>query len=509
MKSNLRRGRLALGIICIALGFASSIHATASITKERIGTGSGFASSRVFTLNAATQITLDGRAIDGMTQAEFPAGLQGRATIGSDVNASITSGTASRIDFQYALKGPITTRTPLRILGQPVLTTADTKFVGIANIGALPSTGIVQVSGRRDNNNTLVATLLRLRSNGLPEWKLSGFLTAVNAAGGTANIGSQIFSTTGVSQVGCTTGLLVGGFVKVSATPIANFTAASVLNTATKIECDDPEQSGATDDGAVLTGTIAELPTATTIRVGQVVISFNPTTVQFVQGGLLTLDLGASIEVEGSYTAANAIAATKIKFIRPQIRFRRAITPGDLIAGQFVRFYNRDVYFTPQTRDQDGIAASGIGVSRDVEVTAFQDAAGALYAQKIRDRGPPNVADLIIAGPANTIVAPASFVIQGVTINASSSLFQDSNGTTISATQFFASLQADDVVNVEGSSYNAGTNTMIAAVIERVAPDDPTAPTPPAKSLSVLTSAKVSSELVRLDTDALMIDGME
>lgn len=94
--------------------------------------------------------------------------------------------------------------------------TADTVLVNFANTSALQIGDLLKVGGQVDANNSFVATRIE-RKTTLSNWRLTGFLTSINAAASTAVIGTQIISFAGVAPKSCPSPLTPGLYVEVRA----------------------------------------------------------------------------------------------------------------------------------------------------------------------------------------------------------------------------------------------------------------------------------------------------
>ena len=122
------------------------------------------------------------------------------------------------------------------------------------------------------------------------------------------------------------------------------------------------------------------------------------------------------------------------------------------------------VAFTPQTRDEDGLAANGLSQMTQVEVRAFVDSDGSLYASRIRERGNPDLTDTRLQGPVAEIAEPV-LTILGNSVDTSAAQFRDHEDNLITAMEFYALLQVGMVVSAEDALYDPVTASLIPARI--------------------------------------------
>ena len=494
-----------------AATLSASVNAPIVQPKARVGTGFGINSFRGFNTNAATQYVIDGDAIAGEpTLAQMGLGTRVSALLDASANATVTEGNATTVFIDNALIGPISAVAPqLRVLGQAMTVTSDTVLVDIPgnNISALQIGQLLQVAGHIDANNSFVATRIE-RKQSLINWRLTGFLTAANSALSTASIGTQPISFVGIAPTDCPATLIPGLYVEVRATPITPFAANQLVDTVTRLHCGAPTPPGTPGAPAAVDGLISLVTPApaTEFKVNNLTISYGPTTF-FRNGNALDIDLGVRVEVEGTYIDASSIAASKIRFIRPIVRFQANLLPADVVPNVSVTVFGKVIKFTPQTRDQDGIAANGLTALAAVEVRAYSDSAGNLYATRIRDRGNIRPDRFKLAGPAAEIVALTGFKILGVSViaNVNDNLFFNASGLPITAASFYAELTPDRMVEISSATYTAASNTLSGGEVVFV--DDQFANR--AGIPKLVNNALVSGTLTEVALDPMFASGFE
>lgn len=504
---------IAVGAISIGSAQAATAGALISAADEqpmaRVGTGFGINSFRGFNTNAATQYVIDGAAIAGEPlPSQMGLGTRVNALLDASTNATVTEGNALTVFIDNALIGPISAITPqFKVLGQALTITSDTVLVDIPanNLSALQVGQVLEVAGQIDANNSFVATRIALKQS-VNNWRLTGYLTAANSGSSTASIGSQAISFVGIAPSDCPATLIPGLYVEVRATPITPFAANQLINTVTRLHCGAPTPPGTPGAPAAVDGLVSAVtePPATEFKVNNLTISYAPTTF-FRNGNSEDIDLGVRVEVEGIYVDASNIAATKIRFIRPTQRFQANLLPSDVVPNVSVTVFGKVIKFTPQTRDEDGIAANGLSALAAVEVRTYSDSAGNLYATRIRDRGNIRPDRFKLAGAAGDIVVLTSFKIVGVNVNTGTSAFFNASGQSITPAAFYNELTPERMVEISSATYDAGSNTLSGGDVAFI--DDVFANR--AGIANAVNNALVSGTLTEVALDAVFAAGFE
>jgi hypothetical protein len=103
------------------------------------------------------------------------------------------TGTLEFVNARTALKGPVTSLSPLQVLGQTVVITGDTVLADLTSIADLDVGNELEVYGFTRADNVIQATRIQRKAPGdLTEWKLTGFVTASNTT--SFNVGAQTVS---------------------------------------------------------------------------------------------------------------------------------------------------------------------------------------------------------------------------------------------------------------------------------------------------------------------------
>jgi hypothetical protein len=159
------------------------------------GTVTGFGSVIVGGIHYSAQpgasVQLEGNAA---TEADLQPGMQ--VVLHGTFDSASNTGSYDSIRYRADLEGPATAIDPITgtfsLFGQTVLLDAATVFDGLADLGALPSGALVQVSGSSDSLGRLHATrLLLVKSAVGPTDRVKVKGRPSNAAAASFFIGSQ------------------------------------------------------------------------------------------------------------------------------------------------------------------------------------------------------------------------------------------------------------------------------------------------------------------------------
>ncbi len=436
------------------------------------GTGLTINNIRNFDTNQATIFKEDG-VVSPVILGQGGTGYKVRYKVANDVSSDMTAGTITEVDFINTHKGPITSLDPFRVFNVDALITADTFYDDNLVFDDIMIGDDLKLSGFVDANSTLLVSRVEADNDPLLEWKLSGYVSNLNAT--QFNIQNQVVIIGGVSIDDCGPGLTNGDFVEVKATPDAMFTAGSPLNTVTQIEC-KPEGINTLPGDVIpvaLEGLVdfedIEFNALFTIAGQQVNVSGSTI---YINGEVDDIVVGAKVEVEGLMnTTTSIIEAFKVKFKEVRFKFEEPVSPADVTVGESIQLFGQTIFSTPQLRDEDGIMGSGLSEATQVEVRGYADSDGNLYATRVRERGNPDANDVRADGQITAINAPFIEVF-GVSVDTSSSVFFDVNGLPINSVDFFASIALGTEVEVEDSTVNETTNVISAGIIRIDEEDD-------------------------------------
>ncbi len=467
--------------------------------------------THTYNIEASTAITLDGAAIDVTQLIDLGAGFNAQVNA-ANVGPNADGGTAEQIALRNLLKGPVTDLDPLSVLNQPITTNADTILRDVPgnDLANIALGDDLEVSGYLDANNSIIAARVRFRAGGLDDWKLSGLVS--NLAGEQFAIGTQAVNFAGVTPTACVPAFANGQFVEISALANASYTPASTLNLVTTIHCEDPNLTAPPGTTLVsVEGIVSAIPDplpdpAAFSMLGVEVIATAQT--EYRGGAADDLDAGVRLEVTGFYDAGLAtILAQEIRFVQAQVGFEAPVAVADVIAGEAITIMGNSVVFTPQTRDQDGIAATGLTETTQVKVRGLIDSAGLLSATRVRDRGNPDPTDIRLRGPISSANAP-NLLLLGITVDTRSALFLDANNAPLTAAAFFAQVLPGSIVETETetASYNPATQTFVPSQVKLVDGGLP----PPVVAAKGAAAAAVSRGTITLvGKDVIFSGGFE
>ncbi len=456
------RRRGLLGVLLLACSAAVLAQQPTAVTINH---------SRVYTIGPATEFRLDDTPISEATARQLGLGYSVRVEA-SAVGAGVLQGQALRVDFDNLLRGPITAIDPLTALNQPLVITADSVLEGVpdGDVGALEIGQLIEVSGFLDiDAGAIVVSRLSTLGNPTTDWKLVGEVS--QATGNGFHIGAQPIDSSGVTATGCPLGVVNGVVVELEALPDPGYTAASTLGQLTELHCEDPA-IGTPPPGttlASLEGIISELPDPlpTPPQFGLLGITVQTDAqTTYRAGSIDDLALGVRVEVDGAFDpGTRVLAAREVRFTQPQTRFTAPLAPADLVPGDQVTILGNTVRFNAQTRDEDGLAAGGLGEALQVEVRALLDRDGVLHASRIRERGEPDLQDTRLQGPVAAIAEPMLEIL-GNAVDTSGARFVDPDGNTLSAGEFFALLQVGIVVSAEDATYDPQLGLLQAGEVQ-------------------------------------------
>jgi hypothetical protein len=415
------------------------------------------------TLPGSTPVTIDGSLAELREVRTRPNGLQ--------ANWVDTTGAAPHgvlgvpvLSFSYTVYGPVTSTSPLAVLGQPVTITGDTVLAGVEPPVTLALGTPVLISGLVDANGSLLATLVERRAVFGNRFLLTGYVQELGAQPGSLRIGDQWVSAPGITFQDCAGGVpALGDYLEVRATAVASFPPGTVLDTVTDARCVQPVPVGTPGAIGTLQGMVQEAPIGNVFHLGSVAVAFTNATV-FVFGGIDDLAPGAGLFAEGTFVDATHFNADSIEFLQPAVRYEVPVTPAQVTPGVSISPYGIVVLNSAQLRDQDNILANGLTQARQVQVRGYLDRNGQAFALRVRDRGNPDTNDCGVRGPVQSIANP-QLTVQGLTINTTGATFTDEFGTPMTAAQFFAAVQVSHLIDVSAAAFNSTTRTLTGGAI--------------------------------------------
>lgn len=439
--------------------------------KGQGGTGVSINDIRHFDIDGNTIIKEDDQVIPEI-RGQGGTGFKVRYRI-ENVNQDITGGTVQEINFINTHKGPVTSLDPFKIFNVDAQLTSDTFFDDGLIFEQIVVGDELKLSGFVDANSSLLVSRVEADDEPLTEWKLSGFVSGLSAT--QFNIQNQVVMIGSAAIDDCDIGLSNGLFVEIKATPDASFIPGSSLNTVTKIEC-KPEGIITLPGDVIpvaLEGMVdsENIDASNSFTISGQQILVNASTV-YVNGEVDDIVVGVKVEVEGLMnTTTSVIDAYKVKFKEVRFKFEEPVLPSEVNTGSFITLFGKNIYMTPQLRDEDGIMNSGLPAETQVEVRGYADSEGILYATRVRERGNPDALDVNVDGMVTAINNP-EIEIFGVKVDTTSSLFLDINGQPITASQFFAQIDIGTELEVDDAVVNESTQVVSGGVIQIDENDD-------------------------------------
>ncbi|MBL8298018.1 MAG: hypothetical protein JNN30_06655 [Rhodanobacteraceae bacterium] len=423
--------------------------------------------TRHYDLSPTTLLTLDGRPISAAQLQQLGNGFSTQVRV---INApdGLAGGDAIAVDLRTLARGPVTATNPLQVLNQPVSTNADTVLVGLpGGVDAVAVGDLLQISGYLDSNGSIVASRLQGALNPTTDWKLAGRVSSLN--GTQFSIGGQRVDYGSVVPTDCGPALQDGQLVELESLRNPAYTPAATLIDVIAVACEDWGIDDPPGGAVSVEGVVSQLPDPPTsppsFQLGAITVHSTAQT-EYRGGTAEDIDEGVRLEAEGIYDAAQStLLAREIRFVQAQVRFRAPLQPADITPGEQLDVLNSVVQFSPQTRDEDAIAANGLTAPRQVEVIGFVDRDGGLFATRLRDRGNPDAQRIVLSGPVASIAAP-NLTILGQVVDTTGAVFRDAANQPISAAAFFAQIRAGSIVKASEARVDTATQRLRALEME-------------------------------------------
>ncbi|MEY8879297.1 MAG: DUF5666 domain-containing protein [Leptothrix sp. (in: b-proteobacteria)] len=330
---------LQLGVIAIAAALAVACGG-GGVGSNSTGSAGGFTSG---TVTGFGSIIVNGARYDDSTATGSITGDDDSSVQASSIKlgmeveiehsgvftcpadtTQLCKASASSISYGASLSGPVSANTAvltgglvtggtLTLLGQTVVLTDATIFVGFGTTG-FDSTyaGQVEVHGIFDNaTGQLTATRVEAKSN-LLAFRLRGLVSGLDTVKQTALIGNQTVSFKENLSAQFAS-LVSGAVVRVKLDPVKNTDGNWV---ATKLKTKKHEHVNG--EHAELEGTVASLATeGKTFKVNGVTVDYSSTSLVYENGSAADLSVaGARVEVKGDFVNGTLVA-TKIEFKKP------------------------------------------------------------------------------------------------------------------------------------------------------------------------------------------------
>jgi hypothetical protein len=371
------------------------------------------------------------------------------------------NGTAERVEIENEVRGTVqavsATALPpfFTVIGQKVIVDTATVFANFA-AAATPAdrllqlaagTSFVEVHGQRDTAGNILASRVELFGGSALGDELRGIVTATPSASTFTMTGinsSTIITVNyGSAQIQPSGALVtIGTLVEVH----GSFNGGNSAFTATRVDIEDLEDSAfQSTSGEKLE--VEGFVTGFTAHPGNFAVGGRPVqttaTTRFEGGAAADLGNNVRVEAEGR-VSGSTLVAEKISFRRTRVILTGVATLVNVVQRQ-VTVLGQVVQVNDLT---DLRSAFNVGLqTQRLEIRAFQEASGALIAERLEAIGNSGGGKDIVQGRVTSEVGQSLAVLgvgtnPGVNANLSGAgvQFRDTNDTAISAATFFAAV---------------------------------------------------------------------
>lgn len=367
------------------------------------------------------------------------------------------TGEATEIEFEHALEGEVELQGPghVDVLGEHVSIDGDTGIVDrhgdpLTSDDLIPGTR-VEVSGHADSRGGVLATFLRVRDdrNG-EDQEVKAFVVGLSgsivdlafAKGGAPALQIDV---SGISPAPI---LAVGDFVEVRTNGTRTAGGALVV-LAVRVEDEGQDEPEREVEGIVTEVTGAGATLSGFVVAGQAVSVSGST--RFVGGTPDDLVMGAKVEVEGTVSAGDVLAAEEVKF-ESFVRIEAKAEAKDEAAGT-ITMLGLTVHMSPST---EGIAPASVSIGDFVEVRGAMTRDGlGVNASRLEGISP---SDRAILRGLVTAKGPSDLTIAGIAIDLTGAKFEGAGMSPLTAEQFLAAVTpGQTIVKVRWRPYPAST----------------------------------------------------
>lgn len=417
---------------------------------------------------AAAVIRIDGAPA---TQADLRVGQV--VSIVAELEDGETTGTASSVDFDNNVEGPIASidlaAGRFVVLGQTVQVGPNTSFdddITPRSLEGLAVGDFVEVSGLVMADGTIDATRIEKSAAG-GELEVRGAVSNLDTVNLRFEINGLAVDYSGAQLDDFPAGGIADGQV-VEAKGSSTGGAGELV--ATRVEFEGGPVTGEEDEFAQVEGFISRFASATDFDVAGVTVTTNAST-EFDGGSAADLALNAKVEVEGVFDADGHLVATKVDFRRGNdVRVVGLVDAVDA-ANDSITVLGIPVDTDSLTRFEDKSDADLRPLTVDALVVGdYVDLRGAespadsgrvLAAILERDDADP---ESELQGFVTAVAAP-NLTILGVTIQTDGSTeFRDVDDSPLSQAEFFGRVAAGVLVTAKGTE--TSDTTILAAEVE-------------------------------------------
>lgn len=384
-----------------------------------------------------------------------------------------TTDATERIEYEPEVKGRvISTNVPansMNIIGQTVIANSTTIFKGVQNISGISAGDNIEASGFFNSSGNLLATYIEREDAGLAEFKVKGVVSSLDSANKRFSINALTVNYTNVSNP---PSINNGTFVEVQ----GSFDVPSNTLSALSLQIEDSFPGLSPEREVEIEGIVTSINPRAGIDflVNGLSVALTDTTT-FENGTRSDIDINVRVEVEGRVNSSSILVASKV-----QIKFKEdsdVRLDGNIesvnTVNSTINLLGKTVTVTVNTSFNDKVSnlrpfsINDIIVGNFVEVRGFQDSAGSIVAAGV-ERDNDNGEDSL-RGPVTAETPNTGLTILGITVNVGGAgfEFEDENDNNISAGDFFARVNAGDIVQVEGTYTGGGILNANKAEIER------------------------------------------
>ena len=460
MLSKINRTAPFVFIILSLFSCLSSAKEQAPEVKEIIGSGIfSVNETRDFTITNDSIIYLDGVEIDYGLFEIIGSGFKSAFTLKDDVTNNVDSGSINAIELVTNIQGPVTSLTPLAVLEQPVLLTADT----VLSV-AVPTqiNQDIAVSGYLNNNNSLKATKLLTIEN--PQhWKVRGFVSDLTAVD--FQIGQLLVLSNNSMLIDCNSGLANGMRVELLMARDDNYQKGDAITTLESVRCLLNNQVA--NENGVLPTVIQGFISQTQGRdfwFDDIKVSTSNATV-YENGEKQFIDDAVNIEVQGMFDAQSSqLQASMVRFLDTRIEITFPLAPEDVVINESISLHGMIFNKTPQSKDNSQILANGINAVIQVQVNGFVDSNGRAYISKLINKGPVDIDRISIRGQISAINEPI-FSLLSFDFDSANSLIKGPGLGVIDSATFFNLIEVGSQLEIKNAHYDAVTDQLSDGII--------------------------------------------
>lgn len=441
-------------IACGAGGLTAGIEGTGVVSSGAIsGFGSVFVNGVEFA-TTGTSILVNGQAA---TQSDLRAGQVVNVT--GKLSANGTSGSASAIQYDASVRGPVSTvnlaASTFTVLGQTV-TVGSTTSLG-ADTGGAPTVAnfvpgsLVEVSGFQGTGGSILAARVDLKTT-IASDLLSGTVAGLDAANLQFTLGTAAIDYSAASFDGFPAGRAVAFGDAVQVTSAAGSATGLIHATAVRYIAVVPGAGGS--DGAI-DGLVTRFASPTDFDVAGTHATTNAATT-YVNGAAATIAVGVHLRAEGTFDGSGVLLATQVSFDQSSpvllLGALQAVTPG----ANTLQILGVTITTSVDTRFDDDAAnpvvpfnLGSLAIGDTVEIRGRTNSAGGVDASLLTRRPPSTTVE--VQGVATLAQAPNLSVlgINAVT-DSITTTFLAAGGAPITSQMFYAQA-AGAVIDLSGT----------------------------------------------------------